>query len=117
MGNQQLRKHAKELAEGNKMMRTELRTLQTKFGEGKDFIAESLKETDDSKAKELMVLKTSTHRKHPVADIEVEKSTKRDDDDEEDKDDDDDDSDEGESFLAMSSKTRRMSLETEDTME
>merc|ERR1712014_362341 len=105
--NQQLRKHAKELAEGNKMMRTKLRTLQTKFGEGKDFIAESLKETDDSKAKELMVLKTSTHRKHPVADIEVEKSTKRDDDDE----------DEGESFLAMSSKTRRMSLETEDTME
>jgi len=123
--NAALKKHAKELGENNKVMRSELKTLQTKLGVAKDFTAKSLEVTDDSKSALLQVLKGG--RKHHHAFVETASKTKRDDedDDEDDKDDDseddkaddkdddeeDDDKEEATSLLAVSSKVRRASGE------
>eukprot|EP00747_Dinoflagellata_sp_TGD_P162117 gnl/TRDRNA2_/TRDRNA2_179355_c0_seq1.p1 gnl/TRDRNA2_/TRDRNA2_179355_c0~~gnl/TRDRNA2_/TRDRNA2_179355_c0_seq1.p1 ORF type:complete len:435 (+),score=160.96 gnl/TRDRNA2_/TRDRNA2_179355_c0_seq1:122-1426(+) len=67
-GNDGLRKKAKELEDGNHLARTELKELQNKLGSAKDFVASSMKSTDDSKAKELQVLtqdaKTGHHGRH-----------------------------------------------------
>lgn len=61
--NTKLKNHAKDLQDGNKLRRTELKTLESKLGAAKDFATAALKSTDDSKAKELVVLDTT----HAVA--------------------------------------------------
>jgi chromosome segregation ATPase len=124
-GNTELRKHAKTLSEENHLMRTELHTLQNKLGQANQFISDSMGATDDSKAKELAVLKGTAKRRHETAELEVAKASKKvedDDDDKDDKDDDDDDDDDkadnkATSFMEMSSKTKKMFAETEDSME
>lgn len=121
--NAALKKHAHEVEETNKVMRSELRTLESRLGVAKDFTAKSLTSTDDSKNSLLQVLKGGKkfgHRKHAL--VETASSTKRevddtddddsshDADDTEDKDSKDDDEDEeANSFLALSSKVRRSS--------
>lgn len=121
--NAALKKHAHEVEETNKVMRSELRTLESRLGVAKDFTAKSLTSTDDSKNSLLQVLKGGKkfgHHKHAL--VETASSTKRevddtDDDDSsddadetDDKDSKDDDGDEeADSFLALSSKVRRTS--------
>lgn len=118
--NAALKKHAHEVEETNKVMRSELRTLESRLGAAKDFTAKSLTSTDDSKNSLLQVLKGGKkfgHHKHAL--VETASSTKRevddtdDDDSSDDADDTDDKDDDGdeeaESFLALSSKVRRTS--------
>lgn len=68
--NSDLKKHAKELQDGSRLMRTELRALQSRFHTALDFVGSSLKSSDDSKAPELEVLQPakatqgSNHRGH-----------------------------------------------------
>jgi len=50
-------KHASELQAANKVMRTELATLQAKLGAAKAFTVAAMSATDDSRAPELGVLK------------------------------------------------------------
>jgi len=133
-GNNALKKHAHEVEETNKLMRSELRTLQSRLGVAKDFTSKSLTSTDDSKNAMLQVLKGG--KKHHHAFVETASKTKRGDADEEDDeadddddesadddkdqadssdekdgDDEDDDDEEGStSFLALSSKVRRKSV-------
>lgn len=120
-GNEELRKKCHDLQEGNRVMRVELHTLESKFAEAKEFVGASLTSSDDSKAKELAVLKSPVHHHKSFLD-------RHDDDQEEDegedkggKDDDNDDDDssddDAESFLAISSQAHRMFTETEDTEE
>merc|ERR1719183_3138842 len=59
-----LRKHSKELQVDNRLMRIELQTLQTKLGVSRDFVATSLTSTDDSKAKDLVILKEAKKEDH-----------------------------------------------------
>jgi len=129
-GNAKLRKHAEELAEGNRLKRAELRILQAKLGISTDFIQASIKATNDKDVKELAVL-SSKAPVVAVANTEVqadakaekeadadaaadEKDDEKDDakddkaDDAKDDDDKDDDEEQGESFMEMSSRTRRV---------
>jgi hypothetical protein len=55
-GNQVLRQKAKELQAENKAVQTELRSASTKVSSAGNFIGQSLKATDDRKAKVLAVL-------------------------------------------------------------
>lgn len=122
--NAALKKHAKEIEATNKLMRSELKTLQSRLGVAKEFTSKSLTSTDDSKNSLLQVLKNGKRHhsafvetassKHRDADDDDDDSDKSDESDEnsDDKDDDkdDDDDDEGStSFLALSSKVRRAS--------
>jgi len=54
--NEKLRAQAKDLQDENHLMRTELHTLEEKIGMAKEFIASSLKSTDDHGAHDLDVL-------------------------------------------------------------
>jgi len=108
--NDGLRKHAHELQAENKLMRTELKTLQTKFGEGLSFLTDSMTKTDDSNSPTLAVLQTqgAHKRRHPASD-----DGKDDDEDDKSSDDDDEqsgDEDDDSSFVEVSSmrSTRRM---------
>lgn len=119
--NAAIKKHAKEIEETNKVMRSELKTLQSHLGVAKDFTAKSLTSTDDSKSSLLQVLKGKGSRRHHKALVETASRTKRKDDDDEDdddssddseesddKDDDsDDDEEEGTSLLSLSRKVRK----------
>lgn len=82
--NAALKKHAHQIEESNKAMRSELHTLQSRLGVAKDFTSKSLTATDDSKNAMLQVLRSTAHHS------QVEKSTKKKQDD--DTDDDSDDS-------------------------
>jgi len=103
--NDALRKHGHELQGENKLMRTELKTLQTKIGEGLSFVTDSMTKTDDSKSPALAVLQTpSAHKRHHHAATDDDK-----DDDEDDKSSDDDDEQSGDedddnSFVEVSSR-------------
>jgi len=117
--NAALKKHAHEIEETNKVMRSELRSLESRLGAAKDFTATALTSTDDSKNSLLQVLKGG--RKHHRALVETSSSTHRnvdnDDDDDDSSDDSDDtedskdskDDDEEESLLMLSSKVHRTS--------
>jgi hypothetical protein len=118
--NADLRKHAKQLQESNRVMRTELHSLEGRLLAAKEFTTASLKSTDDSKNSLLQVLKTNGNgnRHHHNTLVETSSSSKRDaddDDDEEDSDDtdsDDDDSDDAaDSFLSVSMETHRSSAD------
>jgi hypothetical protein len=110
-GNVALRKHAKELQVDNRLLRIELQALQTKLGVSRDFVTASLTSTDDSKAKELLILKEAKKaEKHEDYDNDDSRDQDDDNDDrEDDKDDDDDSSDDdaGASFITLSSSTRK----------
>merc|ERR1719379_1018374 len=118
--NAALKKKGHEIEETNKVMRSELRTLQARLGVAKDFTAKSLTATDDSKNSLLQVLKGGKHRHHAL--VETASSTHREvDDDDEDSDssddsddskDDDEDDEEGTSLLGVASKVRRTSTVT-----
>lgn len=56
-GNAAIVKHATELQAANKLMRSELSTLAAKLGIADKFVAAALSATDDSRAKELAVLR------------------------------------------------------------
>jgi len=119
-GNEDLKKNCHDLQEGNRVMRVELHTLESKFGEAKEFVGASLTTSDDSKAKELAVLKVPVHHHKSFLDRhdddqedEVEDKGGKDDDN----DDDDSNDDDAESFLAISSQAHRMSAESEDMEE
>merc|ERR1719428_1291661 len=88
-GNAALRKHAKQIQESNRVMRTELHTLEAHLGVAKDFTASSLKETDDSKNSLLQVLKGGNHHRRHKAFVEMASKSRRDADDEDDEDEDD----------------------------
>eukprot|EP00418_Pyrodinium_bahamense_P020913 CAMPEP_0179130102 /NCGR_PEP_ID=MMETSP0796-20121207/61753_1 /TAXON_ID=73915 /ORGANISM="Pyrodinium bahamense, Strain pbaha01" /LENGTH=434 /DNA_ID=CAMNT_0020828995 /DNA_START=71 /DNA_END=1375 /DNA_ORIENTATION=+ len=120
--NSGLRKHAKELQEGNRLMRTELRTLQSRLNVAQDFIASSLQSTDDSKAPELAVFQPpkaahhKAHHRHVYLEYGSHSAEKGSDDDqdeddddadESDSDDDDDNDDPGASFLSLAERVRR----------
>merc|ERR1719253_1514558 len=97
-GNDALRTKSKELQEDNHEMRMELHALQEELGTAHDFAVTSLKSTDDSKAKDLVVLEISRskpHRHHVFVQVEH-------DDDEDDKDrDDDKDDDEDDAGVSL----------------
>jgi len=125
-GNTDLKKHAKEIEENNKVMRSELRTLQGRLGVAKEFTAKSLTSTDDSKNSLLQVLKGG--KKHHAALVETASTKHRDVDDDDDdsadkedesSDDKDDEEDEEEgaaSFLAVSStKVRKAAAASSDS--
>lgn len=115
-----LRKHAHEIGENNKLMRSELKTLEARLGVAEDFTGKSLTNTDDSKSALLQVLRGGRHG-HKSSFVETTSKTKRDEDDDDEDDDEsdesgdkdeeqDDDDDEGStSFLAISSKKSRAS--------
>jgi len=119
--NAALKKHAHEIEETNKVMRSELRTLESRLGAAKDFTAKSLTSTDDSKNSLLQVLKGG--HKHHRALVETSSSTHREvgnddddssddsDDSEDDRDskDDDEEDEQGTSLLLLSSKVQRTS--------
>lgn len=114
--NAALKKHAKEIEALNKVMRSELRTLEGRLGAAKDFTTKSLATTDDSKNSLLQVLKGGRKNRRHHALVETSSKTRReaadddDDDDSEeadDKDDDEEDDEEGTSFLSLASKVRR----------
>jgi len=124
--NAALKKHAKEIEETNKVMRSELRTLQSRLGVAKDFTAKSLTATDDSKSSLLQVLKGGKRRHHALGETASKTHREVDDDDdddsaEDDKDDntddkeDEDDEESSTSFLAVSSKVRRVSVTAADS--
>lgn len=120
--NAALRKHAHEIGENNKLMRSELKTLEARLGVAEDFTGKSLTNTDDSKSALLQVLRGG-RRGHKSSFVETTSKTKRDEDDDDEDDDEsddsgdkdkdedqDDDDDEGStSFLAISSKKSRAS--------
>jgi hypothetical protein len=121
-GNEELRKRCHDLQEGNRVMRVELHTLESKFAEAKEFVGASLTSSDDSKAKELSVLKSPVHHHKSFLDRhndddqeedEAEDKSGKDDDN----DDDDSNDDDAESFLAISSQAHRMFAESEDMEE
>lgn len=124
-GNEDLRKNCHDLQEGNRVMRVELHTLESKFAEAKEFVGTSLTSSDDSKAKELAVLKSPVHHHKSFLDRHdddqeednTEDKSGKDDDTEEDDHDDDSNDDDAESFLAISSRSHRMFAETEDMEE
>lgn len=112
--NTALKKEARDDEKNNKVMRSQLQTLESRMGVAQDFTVKSLTETDDSKSALLEVLRKGRR------DAFVEKSSKskrKDDDDEdddssessddEDTDDDDEDDTRGTSLLALSRKSRR----------
>jgi hypothetical protein len=109
-----LRKHAKELQVDNRLLRIEFQTFQTKLGVSRDFVTTALASTDDSKAKELVILKDANKEEHDEDREEDDDSDDRDEDDGDNsgKDDDDDDSgdDSGPSFLALASRTQRSAV-------
>lgn len=121
--NAALRKHAHEIGEDNKLMRSELKTLEARLGAAKDFTGKSLTNTDDSKNSLLQVLRGGVHG-HKNAFVETTSKTARDEDDDDDDDDEtdgsddkdeekDSDDDEGStSFLAISSKKSRASMKS-----
>lgn len=100
------RKRAKQLHDGNRLMRAELKVIQQKLGVARDFLTSSMKSTDDSKATSLLVLntpKSKTH--HELATSKLEDDDDNDDADTDDEKDDDDSADDNdESFLALSSQ-------------
>lgn len=118
--NAALKKHGKEVEATNKLMRSELKTLQQRLGVAKEFTAKSLTATDDSKNSLLQVLKGGKRHRHAL--METASSTHRevDDDDEDsessddsdDSKDDDEDDEEGTSLLGVASKVRRTSTVT-----
>lgn len=121
-GNEELRKKCHDLQENNRVMRVELHTLESKFAEAKEFVGASLTSSDDSKAKELAVLKSPVHHHKSFLDRhndddqeedEVEDKSGK----EDDNDDDDSNDDDAESFLAISSQAHRMFAESEDMEE
>jgi hypothetical protein len=132
-GNSALRKQAHELGDSNKLMRSELKTLQSRLGVASAFTGKSLTSTDDSKSLLLQVLKKGHKQKHPVLvetksksqhddeddeDDDDEKSDKDDSDQSDDKDDDDEDDEEEKStsFLAVSMKKARRGSDFESAM-
>lgn len=122
-GNEELRKNCHDLQEGSRVMRVELHTLESKFAEAKEFVGASLTSSDDSKAKELAVLKSPVHHHKSFLDRhdddQEEDQAQADDKGEKDDDNDDDDSndDDAESFLAISSHAHRVFAEAEDMEE
>jgi len=121
-GNAAIKKHSKEIEAINKLMRSELKTLQQRLGVAKDFTAKALTSTDDSKNSLLQVLKGGKRHHHAL--VETASSTHREVDDDDDDDssdssddkedskDDDEDDEEGTSLLAFSSSVRRTSTVT-----
>lgn len=119
--NSALRAHAKELQDGNKIRRAELRTLHAKFGMARDFIQASLVHTDDSKVPALAVLvpkapkrKARRHRafmevaaKSKNVDANVDEQDDGEDDDAGDDAEDEEDDGASASFLALSSRVKR----------
>jgi len=96
--NAALKKQSHEIEKTNKVMRSQLKTLQARLGVGKDFTAKSLTATDDSKSALLQVLKKGPAHHHAAL-VETASKSKRDaddDDDEEDSDDSSDDKDDDE---------------------
>ena len=96
--------------------------LRNKFAEAKEFVGASLTSSDDSKAKELAVLKSPAH--HHKSFLDRHNDDDQEEDETEDKggkdddnDDDDSNDDDAESFLAISSKAHRVFAESEDTEE
>lgn len=129
-GNDVFREHSKVVQESSRVMRSELHALQTKIGSARNFVAKSLEDTDDSAAKDLVVLQTSdvstSHHKahhgfgHRALVQVAQESDNEDDDssednahsrDNEDEDDqadgDGDDDSKSVSFLGLSSRVRR----------
>lgn len=107
--NNAVRKHAKDLQVDNRLMRIELQQLQAKLGVSRDFVANSLTVTDDSKAKDLLILKTKDKDDKTT---DEDSHDQDDDDDREDSDDkggddDDDGDDDAPSLLSVASRTRR----------
>lgn len=104
-----VRKHAKELQVDNRLLRIEFQTLQSKLSVSRDFVAATLTSTDDSKAKDLSILK-ELGKEEKKEEKNNDDDSRDDDDDSEDgdsSDGDDDDDDAGPSFLTLSSKTKR----------
>lgn len=121
-GNEALRKNCHDLQEGNRVMRVELHTLESKFAEAKEFVGASLTSSDDSKAKELAVLKSPVHHHKSFLDRHNDDDQEEDETEdksgkEDDNDDDDSNDDDAESFLAISSQAHRMFTESEDMEE
>jgi len=114
-GNEELRTNCHELQEGNRVMRVELHTLESKFAEAKEFIGASLVSSDDSKAKELTVLKSPVHHHKSFLDRHTEEDQGEDDGEEkagkDDDEDDDSSDDDAESFLALSSKAQTVVMD------
>jgi len=125
-GNDELRKRAKELQDGNRLMRVELHSLDGKIGSAKEFIASSLQSTDDSKAHDLEVLGGNTkptqhaqqaplHKRHRHGFIQITSDDVDDDSDSEPEqgvasdgpDGGDDSNDAGLSLLALSARSHR----------
>jgi ABC-type Zn2+ transport system substrate-binding protein/surface adhesin len=104
-----LRKHAKELQVDNRLLRIELQTFQTKLGVSRDFVATALASTDDSKAKDLLILKEAKKEDHEDREEDDDSDDRDEDGDNSGKDDDDDDDgdDAGPSFLALASRTQK----------
>jgi len=110
-GNTAIRKHARELQENNRLMRSELHTMQSRLGVATDFLAKALTSTDDSKNAMLQVLKGGTRHHQPAL---VETASKKHEDDDSDDDDssenseesedESDDQDEGASLLEVSER-------------
>jgi hypothetical protein len=116
--NDAYRKHAKELQESNRVMRSELKALDARLITAMQFVDKSLEATDDSKNALLQVLQVpgTQHNHHHDALLE-----KDDDDDSSEESDKLDDSDEEDiedaasSFLSLSQKTHRLSTDVSYT--
>lgn len=59
--NEGIRKHSKELEEGNRLMRNELSTLQSQLAEASAFASATLKSTSDSQARDVSNLQTGSN--------------------------------------------------------
>jgi len=135
--NVDMKKHAHDVEQNNKLMRSELQQLQSHLGVAEDFSRKSLISTDDHKNALLEVIHGNVHRQHKVlvqtasktlkgkddGDTDGSDSDATDDDDESDSDDKDssndkaDDDEDGSDFPATSflavSKSRRASKATD----
>lgn len=135
--NEDMKKHAHDVEQNNKLMRSELQQLQSHLGTAEDFSRKSLVSTDDHKNALLEVIHGNVHRQHKVlvqtaskthkgkddGDTDGSDSDATDDDDESDSDDKDnsndkaDDDEDGSDFPATSflavSKSRRASKATD----
>jgi len=118
-GNNALRHQAKDVRDGNKVMRDELRQLQAKLGVARAFIATSLVNTDDSHAKELAVLDNPTAAAPPMSlgsnQRRITRTSKaRDDEDDKDDDESDDDEDDKESFVEVAARVSHVGGDSDD---
>merc|ERR1719379_883721 len=122
--NAALKKKGHEIEETNKVMRSELRTLQARLGVAKDFTVKSLTSTDDSKNSLLQVLKGGKKKRHSFVETASKKKSDDDEDEEDDNEEgteddkeDDEDEDGGTSLLLLSSKRKTIASDSAASFE